>query len=135
MALLHIKNLSILKANKPLISKSSFSVLEGESVGLYGRSGSGKSVFSLFLLGLLNTDVFSVSADSAVFSDDNRVFNLLSKKEKEWDFFRQNSISMVFQDPSVALNPTITCGKQVEECLFGVVEKKEIVLSFLERWG
>ena len=83
MALLHIKNLSILKANKPLISKSSFSVLEGESVGLYGRSGSGKSVFSLFLLGLLNTDVLSVYADSAVFSDDNRVFNLLSKKEME----------------------------------------------------
>ena len=135
MALLHIKNLSILKANKPLISKSSFSVLEGESVGLYGRSGSGKSVFSLFLLGLLNTDVFSVSADSAVFSDDNRVFNLLSKKEKEWDFFRQNSISMVFQDPSVALNPTITCGKQVEECLFGVVEKKRNCIKLFREVG
>ena len=103
MALLSIKNLSILKTNKPLISKSSFSVLEGESVGLYGRSGSGKSVFSLFLLGLLNTDVFSVSAESAVFSDDNRVFNLLSKKEKEWDFFRQNSISMVLQKQNVII--------------------------------
>ena len=124
MALLSIKNLSILKAKKPLVSKSCFSVLGGESVGLFGRSGSGKSVFSLFLLGLLNPDVFSVTAESAVFCGGNDKFNLLSKKEKDWSFFRKRSISMIFQDPSVALNPTITCGKQVEECLFDVGKKK-----------
>jgi len=135
MTLLNIKHLHILKTNEPLISNASFSVLEGESVGLFGRSGSGKSVFSLFLLGLLNPDIFSVSADSAVFYCGANKFNLLSKKEKEWNLFRRNYISMVFQDPSVALNPTINCGKQVEECLLGVDEKKEKCLKLFREVG
>ena len=135
MTLLDIKHLSIFKANEALISNSSLSILNGESVGLFGKSGSGKSVFSLFLLGLLNPDVFSVAADSAVFCGDSKKFNLLSKKEKDWNLFRRGSVSMIFQDPSVALNPTITCGKQVEECLFGVDKKRGKCLDLFREVG
>jgi len=107
MRLLDIKGLSIFKKEGALISDASLSILAGESVGLFGESGSGKSVFSLFLLGLLNPDVFRVSARSAVFFNNSGGFNLLAKKEKEWNLFRRRCVSMVFQDPSVALNPTI----------------------------
>ena len=124
MALLDIKGLSIYKNDGALIKGASLSILAGEAVGLFGESGSGKSVFSLFLLGLLNRDVFKVSAKSAVFFNNDSCFDLLSEVENSWDFFRNKSVSMVFQDPSVALNPTIVCGRQVEESLLSVDAKE-----------
>ncbi len=135
MCLLDIKGLSIFKKEGALISNASLSILAGESVGLFGESGSGKSVFSLFLLGLLNPDVFRVSARSAVFFNDSGGFNLLSKNEKEWNLFRRHCVSMVFQDPSVALNPTIICGKQIEEAFFGGGGKKRACLNVLKEVG
>ncbi|MAZ58073.1 MAG: hypothetical protein CMP56_01505 [Flavobacteriales bacterium] len=135
MTLLDVKNLSILKAGKPLINKASISILRGESVGLFGRSGSGKSVFSLFLLGLLSSDVFNVSAGSAMFYGGDDGFSLLSTKEEGWNIFRRSSVSMIFQDPSVALNPTIICGKQVEESLCVAVEKKRSCIRLFSEVG
>ncbi len=128
--MLTIKNLSVYKKNTPLILGASLNVLAGESVGLFGRSGSGKSVFSLFLLGLLRGDVFSVSADEASFFYEAFSFDFLSKNPRSWNGFRSNNISMIFQDPSISLNPTIRCGVQVEEALIGVVfEKKSSLLK------
>ena len=112
---LQIKNLSILNKKKHLLQHVNCDVFPRSVVGLFGGSGSGKSVFSLFIIGLLNTETFSASGSSAFFNSGNYSFNLFSKKEKDWDFFRKNYISMVFQDPSSALNPTITCGKQMLE--------------------
>ena len=115
MSLLSIKDFSVLKKGVPLVSGASLSISMGEAVGLFGSSGSGKSVFSLFLLGLLDFSVFTTSAKTAVFFNQKKRFNLLSKNEQDWNLFRRSCVSMVFQDPSVALNPTISCGKQVEE--------------------
>ena len=65
--LLEISNLSIFNDEESLVDGSDFNVGFGEVVGLFGESGSGKSVFSLFLLGLLDPRVFSFSFDSGVF--------------------------------------------------------------------
>jgi len=113
--LLQIESLSVLNKKKPLLKNISCDIFSGSVVGLFGGSGSGKSIFSLFIIGLLNTETFSASGKGAFFYSGDYCFSLFSKKERDWDFFRKNYISMVFQDPSSALNPTITCGKQILE--------------------
>tara|TARA_B100000902_G_scaffold395698_1_gene454860 strand:- start:4923 stop:6482 length:1560 start_codon:yes stop_codon:yes gene_type:complete len=117
--LIEIKKLTISKESEILINKSDFNISSGEVVGLFGESGSGKSVFSYFLMGFLNRNVFSVSAKKAVFNGVDGFFNFLSDNESKWVSFRKNFVSMIFQNPSTALNPTIICGKQIKEaCLF-----------------
>jgi len=118
--LLEITGLSIFKDDFPLICDSDFFVDEGEIVGLFGESGSGKSVFSLFLMGLLDRSVFRVSADLSVFNFPFFSFNILSSDMTGWNSIRKNGISMVFQDPSTSLNPTMICGKQIEEACLDV---------------
>ena len=75
--LLEINNLSIFKGDDPLIDGSDFSVDFGEVVGLFGESGSGKSVFSLFLLGLLDSRVFRFSVGGGGFNFSSGFFNRL----------------------------------------------------------
>ena len=123
--LLDIKNLSISVREAFLLKRVSFQIFSGESVGLVGDSGSGKSVFSLFLTGLLSSRVFSVSADSALFHNNGSLFNLLSNRSSDWDSFRASSISLVFQDPTTSLNPTICCGFQVLEVFLKTNSKKQ----------
>ena len=132
--MIEIKNLSISVGGVPLIYKSSFSLSGGEIVGLFGESGTGKSVFSLFLMGLLRPDVFSVSADSAQFNALGKSFSFLSSNNTAWCSFRSRFVSMVFQDPSTSLNPSMTCGKQIEEALFFNKEKsyKKTCLNLLK---
>ena len=124
---LDIKNLSISANNNSLVYNSDFSVHFGEVVGLFGESGSGKSVFSLFLLGLLNRDVFNYSADQAfVFrKNKNPFFNLLTEKKSDWINFRRHFISLVFQDPATSLNPVLTCGQQLGE-VFYLLKKPDL---------
>ena len=85
--LLSIKKLSILKKNEVLLNGVDFFLHEKETVGLFGRSGSGKSVFSLFINGLLNFNVFSISSEEAVFLTKKTSFNLLSNSNSDWNFF------------------------------------------------
>ena len=115
-----IKNLSISAGSNSLVCSSDFNVRFGEIVGLFGDSGSGKSVFSLFLLGLLNRSVFKCSADRAfVFKKQKKpFFNLLNKKKSDWNDFRLRFISLVFQDPATSLNPVLTCGQQLSEVFY-----------------
>tara|TARA_B100000530_G_scaffold314671_1_gene243822 strand:+ start:771 stop:2321 length:1551 start_codon:yes stop_codon:yes gene_type:complete len=118
--LLEISNLSIFNDEESLVDGSDFSVDFGEVVGLFGESGSGKSVFSLFLLGLLDPGVFGFSFDSGAFNFSSGAFNLSSKNLADWLMVRKNSVSMIFQDPTTVLNPTMTCGKQIEEACFNI---------------
>jgi peptide/nickel transport system ATP-binding protein len=118
--LLEIKGLSIFKDQDPLIFDSDFCVDGGEVVGLFGESGSGKSVFSLFLMGLLDRSVFRCSASLSVFNFPSLTFDISSRDSVGWDSVRKNNVSMVFQDPTTTLNPTMSCGRQVEEACFFV---------------
>ena len=125
--MIEIKSLSISVGDVSLISNSNFNVSGGEIVGLFGESGVGKSVFSLFLLGLLSPDVFSVSASSARFKVPGCSFDFLTKRRRDWCSFRSRFVSLVFQDPSTSLNPSITCGKQIKEALLFKKEKKTCI--------
>ena len=135
--LIEIKNLTISKKSEKLISGSDFNIHKGEVVGLFGDSGSGKSVFSYFLMGFLNRKVFSVTADSAIFNNTNGCFNFLSNNDEDWCSLRGGDVSMVFQNPSTSLNPTMICGKQIKEaCSFvGVKDNLDYCFGLLKDVG
>lgn len=114
--LLHINNLSISFGNKKqqteVIHEVSFDIYENEIVGIVGESGSGKSVTSLAVMGLLPKKTAFVTG---IVEFKER--NILHLKEKEFQKLRGNEISMIFQEPMNALNPSLTCGFQVAEIL------------------
>ena len=116
MSILNIKNLNISAQKKTLLRGGDFLVKKSEIVGLFGVSGSGKSVFSLFLMGFLKQkNSFVASSDSAQYFYPDFHFNLFSNSLSSWCRFRSSEVSMVFQDPSTSLNPTIKCGEQIKE--------------------
>ena len=114
--LLHIEDLSISfgkkKAKKEVIHSISMSISENEIVGIVGESGSGKSVTSLALLGLLPKKTTTING-SITFNG----IAMLEASEKELLHIRGNELSMIFQEPMSALNPSLTCGYQVAEIL------------------
>lgn len=77
---------------------------------LIGTSGSGKSVSSLALMGLLPKQA---KVSGSILYKKNK--DLLSLSEKEWTHYRGKKISMIFQEPMSALNPLMTCGEQILE--------------------
>ncbi|MFY0475498.1 ABC transporter ATP-binding protein [Achromobacter marplatensis] len=94
------------------VDKLSFELLPGETLGLVGESGCGKSVTSLSIMRLLRAPG-RVAGGSIEF--DGR--DLLALPEKSMRAIRGNQISMIFQEPMTSLNPVITVGKQISESL------------------
>ncbi|MNU29169.1 Oligopeptide transport ATP-binding protein OppD [compost metagenome] len=94
------------------VDKLSFDLLPGETLGLVGESGCGKSVTSLSIMRLLRAPG-RVAGGSIEF--DGR--DLLALPEKAMRAIRGNQISMIFQEPMTSLNPVITVGKQISESL------------------
>ena len=97
----------------------SFSVKEGEILGIVGESGSGKSVTMYSVMGLLaqngsiNEGEIVFNGESIARKDflDNRSY------EKKMREIRGNTMAMIFQDPMTFLNPVLTIGKQIRETL------------------
>ncbi|SDP77754.1 dipeptide ABC transporter ATP-binding protein [Desulforhopalus singaporensis] len=90
----------------------SFTVHEGETVGLVGESGCGKSTIAFGLINYLGANGKITDGEVRL-----RGSNLLGASEKELKKLRGNSISMVYQDPMQALNPSIRLGEQLIEVL------------------
>ncbi len=91
----------------------SFSLYQGETLGLVGESGSGKTVTSLAVLRLLESPPAEISSGSVLF--DGR--DLLQLPERAIADLRGSRISMIFQEPMTSLNPLLTVGWQIDEVL------------------
>ncbi len=91
----------------------SFELKEGETLGVVGESGCGKSVTMLSVLGLIPNPPGKVIAGSAKFAGRD----LLKMSSDELRQVRGAQISMIFQDPMTSLNPVLTIGRQLEEPL------------------
>jgi len=90
----------------------SFEVAPGETVGIVGESGCGKSVTSLALLGILPR-AGRVTGGHALFEGRD----LLGLADREMRAVRGKDVAMIFQDPMTSLNPVLTVGKQIREAL------------------
>jgi oligopeptide transport system ATP-binding protein len=91
----------------------SFGLKEGETLGVVGESGCGKSVTMLSVLGLIPSPPGKVIAGEAFYFGQD----LLKMSKEEIRHVRGAQISMVFQDPMTSLNPVLTVGFQLEEML------------------
>jgi peptide/nickel transport system ATP-binding protein len=111
-----------------------FSLRRGETLGLVGESGCGKSVTALALMGLL--------PDSAVVSGSIRLDGdeLVGIGDADYRKLRGNRISMIFQEPMTALNPMHTIGRQVAEPLrrhkgLSAAQARNEAIALLDRVG
>jgi oligopeptide transport system ATP-binding protein len=90
-----------------------FTLKEGETLGVVGESGCGKSVTMLSILRLIQQPPGKIVAGQAMFKGKD----LLKMSNEEIRHVRGGQISMVFQDPMTSLNPVMTIGKQLAEPL------------------
>ena len=97
----------------------SFEVAEGETVGIVGESGCGKSATVLSIMGLIPNPPGRIVSGNILFrpDGDNPAVDLRSLSESEMQKIRGNIVSMVFQDPMTSLNPVLTIGWQLREPL------------------
>ncbi|NWF82096.1 MAG: ABC transporter ATP-binding protein [Chloroflexi bacterium] len=91
----------------------SFSVDRGETLGIVGESGCGKSVTSLSIMRLIPTPPGTIAGGQILFDGED----LLRLSEEQMRHIRGNRIAMIFQDPMTSLNPVLTIGRQITESL------------------
>ena len=113
--LLSVNNLNIEAHTRTgvvqVVKNLSFSIRQGETLGVVGESGCGKTVTALSIMKLLPKETLKISSGNIIFN--NKAINNLSDSELEK--IRGNEISMIFQEPMTSLNPLFTVGEQVAE--------------------
>jgi oligopeptide transport system ATP-binding protein len=97
----------------PAVDGVSFTVGRGETLGIVGESGCGKSVTALSIMRLIPNPPGKIIAGEIIFEGED----LLKKSEPAMRRIRGNDISMIFQEPMTSLNPVYTVGDQVAEAI------------------
>ncbi|KQT14263.1 ABC transporter ATP-binding protein [Ramlibacter sp. Leaf400] len=138
MALLEVRNLDIVlqtqRGPARAVRDVSFTLQRGETLGLVGESGCGKSITAMSLLGLLPDQ----SRVSGSIRFDGR--ELVGLPESQLCELRGDRIGMIFQEPMTALNPVHTIGRQVAEPLrlhrgLSTAAARKEVVALLDRVG
>jgi len=111
MSLLEVNNLVIRFGEKIVVNDVSFALDAGERLGIIGESGSGKTITSLAIMGLLPE---TATATGSIRFDGKE---LLSLNDREMSAYRGNRMGMVFQEPLTSLNPLMRVGKQIAQPL------------------
>ncbi|MBT2497603.1 ABC transporter ATP-binding protein [Agromyces sp. ISL-38] len=110
---LEVSGLTVATDEHELVSNLAFRIERGERVGLIGESGSGKSLTSLAVMGLL-PDSLTATGRVNVGGDDRNVIGL---GEAQAAKLRGANMAMVFQEPMTALNPLMRVGRQIAESM------------------
>ena len=132
--LLEVENLEVVFQTSggrlTAVSDVSFKMDYGETVGIVGESGCGKSVVSLSIMGLIPNPPGQITNGHIGFGAQD----LLRLNREEMQSVRGNDISMVFQEPMTSLNPLHTCGRQIQEplLLHGKMQKTAAISESLE---
>jgi len=112
------------------VNKVSLYINQGETIGIVGESGCGKSALALSIMGLIPNPPGKIVSGEINFLGKN----LLNCSENEIRSIRGNEISMIFQEPMSSLNPILTCGFQIAETLMihKALTKKEAMEKAVE---
>ena len=89
-----------------------FEIGHGQTLGVVGESGCGKSITSLSVMRLIERPGKIVDGEIALNGD-----NLLEASDEEMRDIRGDQVSMIFQEPMTSLNPVFTCGEQISEAV------------------
>lgn len=132
--MLKIENLTVHFGDVKALNNVSFEVKKGETLGIIGESGSGKTTIGRSILRLVPKR--NITPESRVFFENRNLFHLSQKEIKPV----RKRLQMIFQDPMSSFNPRITVGKAIEEGLLihGIYDKqgrKEAAESILEQVG
>lgn len=116
--LLEVKNLKVYFHTPNGVLKAvddiSFSVSRGETLGIVGESGCGKSISCLSILRLVQTPPGRYEGGEIIFDGQHDILKMDKKKLQE---LRGSRIAMIFQEPMAALNPVYTIGQQMVEAI------------------
>ena len=99
--------------DRPLVENLSFTLRRGETLAIAGESGSGKSITSLAIMGLLPPPAVRITAGSVRLGDTD----LTKLPEAQMRSLRGARIAMIFQEPMTSLNPVLTVGAQLTEAI------------------
>jgi peptide/nickel transport system ATP-binding protein len=114
---LSIHALTLAVGSKTLLDSLSLTVNAGQCVALVGESGSGKSLTALACARLLPDAIRIVGGDVVLQNGDAPAVNVFDLPRSALASIRGKRIGMVFQEPSLALNPVLTIGEQLTEAL------------------
>ena len=118
MSLLEVRGLRTWFEGDGTVSRAvdgvSFQVEEGETVGIVGESGCGKTVTSLSLMGLVPDPPGRIVEGSSIRLGGRE---LVGRTNREMSRIRGNEMAMIFQEPMTSLNPVFTVGDQIREPL------------------
>jgi len=115
--LLEVKNLKTYFYTDDGIAKAvddvSYDLDRGETLGLVGESGCGKSVSALSIMRLIPNPPGKIVSGEILFKGED----IVKKTEREMQDMRGNDVAMIFQEPMTSLNPVFTCGDQIDEAV------------------
>lgn len=120
----------------PAVQELSFDIAPGETVCLVGESGSGKTVTALALMRLISHEGGDVHSGQILWdAGEDEVVDLTTNSDLTW---RGRDIAMIFQEPSTALNPVLSIGRQITESIrridnLSTVEAETRAMQLLER--
>ena len=120
----------------PALNGLSLTLREGETLGLVGETGAGKTTLARSIMGLIQCPPGKIVSGKILYRGED----LLTMKEKHRQSIRGKEISMIFQDPMTSLNPVTTVGDQIAEAVMAhekIGKKKawEKALEMLETVG
>ena len=115
------------------VDNVSLDVRPGETLGVVGESGCGKTVTALSILRLVQEPPGRIDGGQILYKGED----LLALSERDIRRVRGNEISMIFQEPMTSLNPVLTCGYQIREAvmLHQKLRKKEAIEKTIEMLG
>ncbi len=136
--LLLVQDLSLKIREQHILSDIHFDMCKNETVGIIGKSGSGKTMLSRVIADLLILNDCKVEGGLHFNVPDNSI-DLLNASPKEKQEYRRRYVSYIFQNPSGAFNPSQRCIKQLDEALrlarsgHSKVERKQIIHAMLSQ--